>query len=81
MGEEKIRTMKLLGVHILKDHTLQVLLESARNTALNEVAYQKLLNEKHDTAARGDELPNKKEPAFSNRLILVSPVVIEPTAT
>jgi hypothetical protein len=73
--------MKLLGVHILKDHTLQVLLESARNTALNEAAYRDLLNEKRDSAARGDELPNKKGPAFANRLILVSPVGIEPTIT
>lgn len=73
--------MKVLGIHILKDHTLQVLLESARNTAFNEVAYQKVLNEEHGLAARGGELPGERRPAFVNPLLLASPVGIEPTTT
>ncbi|MHB8907336.1 MAG: hypothetical protein ACYDAA_00445 [Syntrophales bacterium] len=71
--------MKVLGIHILKDHTLQILLESARNNAFNEVAYQKVLNEKHDLAPCGERLPNEKRPAFANPLLLASPVAIEPT--
>jgi hypothetical protein len=72
--------MKVCGIHILKDHTLQVLLESARNTALNEIAYQKILDQRQDAAANSDKISKKKGPAFPN-LILVSPVGIESTTT
>jgi hypothetical protein len=37
--------MKIFGIHILKDDTLQILLKASYNTALNETAYQNILGE------------------------------------
>jgi hypothetical protein len=42
--------MKAFGIYILTDRTLRVLLEFARNTAMNEIAYRELLDKKTDIA-------------------------------
>jgi hypothetical protein len=39
-----IQTMKAFGIYLLTDRTLRILLEFARNTALNEIAYRKILD-------------------------------------
>ena len=36
--------MKVFGIHILTDNTLHTLLEFARNTAMNEIAYREVLD-------------------------------------
>lgn len=36
--------MKAFGIYILTDRTLRILLEFARNTALNEIAYREALD-------------------------------------
>lgn len=41
--------MKVFGIYIFTDRTLRILFEFARNTAFNEVAYQKLMDEKQLT--------------------------------
>jgi hypothetical protein len=36
--------MKVFGIYILTDRTLRILLEFARNTALNEITYKEVLD-------------------------------------
>jgi hypothetical protein len=36
--------MKAFGIYILTDRTLCILLEFARNTALNDIAYREILD-------------------------------------
>jgi len=36
--------MKAFGIYILTDRTLRILLEFARNTELNDIAYRELLD-------------------------------------
>jgi hypothetical protein len=38
------QAMKAFGIYILTDRTLRILLDFARNTALNEFAYREMLD-------------------------------------
>ena len=40
--------MKAFGIYILTDRTLRILLEFARNTSLNEIAYREVLDKGTD---------------------------------
>jgi hypothetical protein len=39
-----VQTMKVFGIYILTDRTLRILLQFARNTELNEIAYREILD-------------------------------------